>query len=292
MSEKIGKHIAIYGKGGIGKSTTTSNLSAALAEAGYRVIQIGCDPKSDSTNTLRGNNYLPTVLDSLREGNKIHLEDISVKGFGGVLCIESGGPVPGVGCAGRGINAAVSLLQELNLFEEFKPDYVLYDVLGDVVCGGFAVPIRDGITDRAYVVSSSDFMAIYAANNLFKAINKYAPSGGAKLGGVIANSITQGYAKEIVDDFTSRTGTTVAGYVERSIVVQQSELYGKTVIEANPTSKQADIYRNLAKHIAENEDLVVPNPLSSTELRDWARDWGDKIYNLKADAAGPVAAQA
>lgn len=283
MAEKIGKHIAIYGKGGIGKSTTTSNISAALAEAGYRVIQIGCDPKSDSTNTLRGNNYLPTVLDSLREGNKIHLEDISVEGFGGVLCIESGGPVPGVGCAGRGINAAVSLLQELKLFEEFKPDYVLYDVLGDVVCGGFAVPIRDGITDRAYVVSSSDFMAIYAANNLFKAINKYAPSGGARLGGVIANSITKGYAKEIVDDFTSRTGTTVAGYVERSLVVQQSELYGKTVIEANPTSGQADIYRKLAKYIAENENLVVPNPLSSTELRDWARDWGDKIYSIKND---------
>ena len=281
MAEKIGKHIAIYGKGGIGKSTTTSNISAALAEAGYKVIQIGCDPKSDSTNTLRGNNYLPTVLDSLREGNKIHLDDISVKGFNGVLCIESGGPVPGVGCAGRGINAAVSLLQELNLFEEYQPDYVLYDVLGDVVCGGFAVPIRDGITDRAYVVSSSDFMAIYAANNLFRAINKYVPSGGAKLGGVIANSIVHGYSKEIVDDFTSRTGTSIAGYVERSIVVQQSELYGKTVIEANPTSKQADIYRGLAKYIAENEDLVVPNPLGASELRDWARDWGDKIYDLE-----------
>lgn len=282
MANKIGKHIAIYGKGGIGKSTTTSNISAALAEAGYRVIQIGCDPKSDSTNTLRGNNYLPTVLDSLREGNKIYLDDISVSGFKGVLCIESGGPVPGVGCAGRGINAAVNLLQELNLFEEFKPDYVLYDVLGDVVCGGFAVPIRDGITDRAYVVSSSDFMAIYAANNLFKAINKYAPSGGAKLGGVIANSITAGYSKSIVDDFTSRTGTTVAGYVNRSIVVQQSELYGKTVIEANPASEQADIYRNLAKYISENENLVVPNPLSASELRDWAREWGDKIYNLES----------
>lgn len=281
MANKIGKHIAIYGKGGIGKSTTTSNISAALAEAGYRVIQIGCDPKSDSTNTLRGNNYLPTVLDSLREGNKIHLDDISVTGFKGVLCIESGGPVPGVGCAGRGINAAVSLLQELNLFEEFKPDYVLYDVLGDVVCGGFAVPIRDGITDRAYVVSSSDFMAIYAANNLFKAINKYAPSGGAKLGGVIGNSITAGYSKEIIEDFTNKTGTKVAGYVNRSIVVQQSELYGKTVIEANPQSEQADIYRNLAKHIAENEDLVVPNPLGVSELRDWAREWGDKIYNLE-----------
>lgn len=281
MAEKIGKHIAIYGKGGIGKSTTTSNISAALAEAGYRVIQIGCDPKSDSTNTLRGNNYLPTVLDSLREGNKIHLDDISIKGFGGVLCIESGGPVPGVGCAGRGINAAVSLLQELNLFEEFKPDYVLYDVLGDVVCGGFAVPIRDGITDRAYVVSSSDFMALYAANNLFKAINKYAPTGGAKLGGVIANSMKPGYHKEIVNDFVKRTGTSIAGYVSRSIDVQQSELYGKTVIEAKPNSEQADIYRNLAKYIAENENLVVPNPLGQSELRDWAREWGDRIYDIE-----------
>jgi len=286
MAQKIGKHIAIYGKGGIGKSTTTSNISAALAEAGYRVIQIGCDPKSDSTNTLRGNNYLPTVLDSLREGNKIHLDDISVKGFGGVLCIESGGPVPGVGCAGRGINAAVNLLQELNLFEEFKPDYVLYDVLGDVVCGGFAVPIRDGITDRAYVVSSSDFMALYAANNLFKAINKYAPTGGAKLGGVIANSMKPGYHREIVDDFVARTGTSVAGYVERSIDVQQSELYGKTVIEAKPKSAQADIYRKLAKYIAENENLVVPNPLGATELRDWAREWGDRIYDIESGVVG------
>ena len=286
MGKKIGKHIAIYGKGGIGKSTTTSNISAALAEAGYKVVQIGCDPKSDSTNTLRGNNYLPTVLDSLREGNKIHLDDISLKGFGGVLCIESGGPVPGVGCAGRGINAAVNVLQELRLFEEFKPDYVLYDVLGDVVCGGFAVPIRDGITDRAYVVSSSDFMALYAANNLFKAINKYAPTGGAKLGGVIANSMKPGYHREIVDDFVTKTGTSIAGYVNRSLDVQQSELYGKTVIEAKPDSAQADIYRNLAKYIAENENLVVPNPLGAAELRDWARSWGDRIYDIENGVVG------
>ena len=286
MAEKIGKHIAIYGKGGIGKSTTTSNISAALAEAGYRVIQIGCDPKSDSTNTLRGNNYLPTVLDSLREGNKIHLDDISVKGFSGVLCIESGGPVPGVGCAGRGINAAVTLLQELHLFEEFKPDFVLYDVLGDVVCGGFAVPIRDGITDRAYVVSSSDFMALYAANNLFKAINKYAPSGGAKLGGVIANSMKPGYHREIVEDFVQKTGTSIAGYVNRSIDVQQSELYGKTVIEAKPKSAQADIYRELAKYIAGNEDLVIPNPMGVAELKEWARTWGDRIYDIENGVVG------
>lgn len=290
MAEQYGTHIAIYGKGGIGKSTTTSNISAALAEAGYKVIQIGCDPKSDSTNTLRGNTYLPTVLDSLREGNKVHLSDISAEGFQGVLCIESGGPVPGVGCAGRGINAAVSLLQELNLFEEFKPDFVLYDVLGDVVCGGFAVPIRDGITDRAYVVSSSDFMAIYAANNLFKAINKYAPTGGAKLGGIIANSVQQEFSREIIDDFTQRTGTRAVGYVPRSLDVAQSELYGKTVIEAKPESKQADVYRALADTIAKNEDLVVPNPLGATELRDWAREWGDRIYNARTGIVGELEA--
>lgn len=277
---KIAKHIAIYGKGGIGKSTTTSNISAALAETGYRVIQIGCDPKSDSTNTLRGGDYLPTVVDSLRESSRVKLQDISAVGFKDVLCIEAGGPVPGVGCAGRGINAAVSLLQELNVFEEFEADFVLYDVLGDVVCGGFAVPIRDGITDRAYVVSSSDFMAIYAANNLFKAINKYAPSGGAKLGGVIGNSIAAAYSQNLIEDFTGKTGTTIAGFVPRSPVVAQSELYGKTVIEANPHSEQADVYRRLARYVAENEELVVPNPLNVTELRDWARGWGDSIMSF------------
>ncbi|MDR1425224.1 MAG: AAA family ATPase [Azoarcus sp.] len=287
----VGKHIALYGKGGIGKSTTTSNISAALAEAGYRVIQIGCDPKSDSTNTLRGNHYLPTVLDSVRGGNKVRLEDISATGFKGILCIESGGPVPGVGCAGRGINAAVTLLQELHLFEEFKPDFVLYDVLGDVVCGGFAVPIRDGITDRAYVVTSSDFMAIYAANNLFKAVNKYAPTGGAKLGGIIGNGLSAGYSNAIIDDFASRTGVSVAGYVPRSLMVSQSELYGKTVIEANPKSEHADIYRALAKHIADNDDLVIPQPLGTNDLRDWARDWGDRVFNLEnSGGAARVAA--
>jgi nitrogenase iron protein NifH len=281
MANQIGKHIAIYGKGGIGKSTTTSNISAALAEAGYKVIQIGCDPKSDSTSVLRGNDYLPTVLDSMRDGGKVHLDDVSRSGFGGVLCIESGGPVPGVGCAGRGINAAVTLLQELKLFEEFKPDFVLYDVLGDVVCGGFAVPIRDGITDRAYVVSSSDFMAIYAANNLFKAINKYAPTGGAKLGGIIGNGLSAGYSQSIIDDFAKKTGTRAVGYISRSLTVSQSELYGKTVIEANPDSEHAKLYRTLAKTVAENENLVIPNPLATTDLRSWAREWGDKVFNLE-----------
>lgn len=271
------QQIAIYGKGGIGKSTTTSNIAAALAESGLKVVQIGCDPKSDSTNTLRGGNYLPTVLDSTRDGSKVHLSDISAVGFKGILCVEAGGPVPGVGCAGRGINAAVSLLHELHLFEEFKPDVVLYDVLGDVVCGGFAVPIREGLTDRVYVVSSSDFMAIYAANNLFKAINKYAPSGGAKLGGIIANGLSAPYSRALVDDFAHQTGTRAVQYIPRSLTVSQAELYGQTVIEASPKSAHADLYRALAKRVYEDTDPGTPNPLNVTELREWARKWGDSI---------------
>jgi nitrogenase iron protein NifH len=290
MSEKIGNHIAIYGKGGIGKSTTTSNIAAALAEAGHRVIQIGCDPKSDSTTILRGGNDLPTVLDTLREQSKVKIEDISAVGFGGVLCIEAGGPVPGVGCAGRGINAAVELLQDLRVFDAYKPDYVLYDVLGDVVCGGFAVPIRDGIADRAFVVTSSDFMAVFAANNLFKAINKYAPSGGARLGGVIANSILAPYATSLIDDFTEQTGTRVVGYVPRSLTVAQSELYGQTVIEAAPQSDQAQVYRNLARFIVENEETVIPKPLNGPELKKWAREWGDRIFEVEAGVVHEMAA--
>lgn len=282
MSDKKPKHIAIYGKGGIGKSTTTSNIAAALAEAGHRVIQIGCDPKSDSTTILRGGNDLPTVLDTLRESSKVKLEDVSAVGFKGVLCIEAGGPVPGVGCAGRGINAAVELLRDLRLFEEYRPDYVLYDVLGDVVCGGFAVPIRDGLAERAYVVTSSDFMAIFAANNLFKAISKYAPSGGAKLGGMIANSIQAPYAASLIGNFADRTGTRVIGQVPRSMTVAQSELYGQTVIEAAPESNQATVYRNLARFIVENEDATIPKPLNGPELKGWAREWGDRIFETEA----------
>ena len=278
MSDIQGKHIAIYGKGGIGKSTTTSNISAALATAGHRVIQVGCDPKSDSTNILRGGEELPTVLDSLRGHGKPRLEDISALGFAGVLCIEAGGPVPGVGCAGRGISAAVDLLHELRVFETFKPDFVLYDVLGDVVCGGFAVPIRDSIAERAFVVTSSDFMAIFAANNLFKAINKYAPSGGARLGGIIANSVQQPHARPLIDDFARRTGTRTVGYVPRSLTVTQSELYGRTVIEAAPDTAQAQVYRDLARLIAEDEESVIPAPLNGPDLKVWAKEWGDRIF--------------
>src|SRR5512136_2425387 len=243
------KTIAIYGKGGIGKSTTTSNISAALSVAGYKVMQIGCDPKSDSTNTLRGGQYIPTILDTLREKKSVKPEEVIFEGFNGLYCVEAGGPAPGVGCAGRGIITAVELLKQQKVFEELALDFVIYDVLCDVVCRGFTVPIREGIAEHVFTVSSADFMAIYAANNLFTGIKKYSNNGGALLGGVIANSINTGYAKEIIDDFVAQTQTQVVEYIPRSVTVTQSELQGKTTIEAFPDSEQAKIYKHLAEKI-------------------------------------------
>ncbi|MDR2530463.1 MAG: nitrogenase iron protein [Oscillospiraceae bacterium] len=281
MAKEI-KQIAIYGKGGIGKSTTTSNLSAALSRLGFKVMQFGCDPKSDSTNTLRGGTYIPTVLDTLREKGKVKAAEVIFEGYNGIYCVEAGGPQPGVGCAGRGIITAVELFKQQRAFEELDLDFVIYDVLGDVVCGGFAVPIREGIAKHVFTVSSGDFMSIYASNNLFKGIKKYSNSGGALLGGVIANSINQGYSREIVNDFVERTKTQVIQYVPRSITVTQSELKGKTVIEAAPDSDQARVYTQLAERMAAHEDSKTPEPLELDALRNWAADWSDRILEIES----------
>jgi nitrogenase iron protein NifH len=284
------KQIAIYGKGGIGKSTTSSNLSAALSKLGYRVMQVGCDPKSDSTNTLRGGQYIPTVLDTLRETGKVRAEEIVFEGFGGVSCVEAGGPAPGVGCAGRGIITAVEQLKQLRVFDDLKIDVVIYDVLGDVVCGGFAVPIREGIAKHVFTVTSSDFMAIYAANNLFAGIQKYSASGGALLGGVIANSIRADYTKSIVDDFAGRTKTSIIEYVPRSVAVTQAELQGKTVIEAAPDSKQAQVYLSLARKVADHTESKTPAPLSTSALREWAAQWATELLKVETgEVADPAA---
>lgn len=288
MAKKI-KQIAIYGKGGIGKSTTTSNISAALSTAGYKVMQFGCDPKSDSTNTLRDGKYIPTVLDTLREKNVVKAHEVIYEGFNGIYCVEAGGPAPGVGCAGRGIITAVQLFRQQKVFEELDLDYVIYDVLGDVVCGGFAVPVREGIAEHVFTVSSADFMAVYAANNLFKGIQKYSKTGGALLGGVIANSINAPYSKEIIDDFVKQTNTQVVEYIPRSVTVTQSELLGKTTIEAAPDSKQAGVYRSLAQKIADHTESKVPTPLEISELRSWASKWGDYLLQMETGVVRPDA---
>jgi len=285
MAKKL-KQIAIYGKGGIGKSTTTSNITGALAEMGYKVMQFGCDPKADSTNTLRGGTYIPTVLDLLRERGGFDVHEAIFEGYHGVYCVEAGGPAPGVGCAGRGITTAVSLFKQQRIFEELELDYVIYDVLGDVVCGGFAVPIREGIAEHVFTVTSSDFMSIYAANNLFKGIQKYSKTGGALLGGVIANSVNSPFQKRILDDFAARTKTQVMEYIPRSITVTQSELKGKTTIEAQPQSAQADIYRALAKRIDAHTQSAVPFPLEPQELREWADRWADLLVRIEAGEVG------
>jgi nitrogenase iron protein NifH len=280
MGKKL-KQIAIYGKGGIGKSTTTSNLSAALAEMGLRVMQFGCDPKSDSTNTLRDGKFIPTVLDTLREQSAVKARDVIFEGFNGTYCVEAGGPAPGVGCAGRGIITAVELFKQQKVFEDLDLDVVIFDVLGDVVCGGFAVPIREGIAEHVFTVSSSDFMSIYASNNLFKGISKYSNSGGALLGGVIANSMGPPYSREIINDFVSRTGTAVVEYIPRSVTVTQSELQGKTTIEAAPQSAQAEVYRSLARKIAAHDTSKNPSPLEAADLRGWAALWADRLLALE-----------
>jgi len=280
MAKKT-KQIAIYGKGGIGKSTTTSNISAALVEAGYKVMQFGCDPKADSTNTLRGGDYIPSVLDLLRQNARVDAHEAIFQGFGGVYCVEAGGPQPGVGCAGRGIISAVELLKQQDIFEELDLDYVIFDVLGDVVCGGFAVPVREGIAEHVFTVSSSDFMAIYAANNLFKGIQTYSNKGGALLGGVIANSINTDFHRQIIEDFVARTQTQVVEYVPRSLTVTQAELQGKTTIEAAPQSEQAEVYRRLARRIADHTESKVPTPLNQQELRDWSAGWADHLIEIE-----------
>ena len=243
--------LAVYGKGGIGKSTTVCNLSVALAEMGLTVMQIGCDPKADSTVSLLGGKRAPTVLDLVREkGAALTLEDLVTPGYKGILCVEAGGPTPGLGCAGRGITAALEKLREKGAFARYQPDAVLYDVLGDVVCGGFSVPMRGGYADKVFVVTSGENMAIYAAANIAMAVENFRDRGYASLGGVILNRRNVKNEEEKVREFAEEIGAPIVGTLDRSDTVQAAEELGKTVLEAFPDSPMAGQYRALATAVA------------------------------------------
>ncbi len=239
------KKIAVYGKGGIGKSTTVSNISIALARMGLKVMQIGCDPKSDSTRNITGGIKIPTILDALRYKSGITLEDIVITGDQGVLCVEAGGPVPGVGCAGRGIITAFEKLAELNAYEIFKPDIILYDVLGDVVCGGFAMPIRGGYADEICIVTSGEMMSLYAASNIACAVKSFGKRGYASLRGLIVNAKNIENELEQVKKAADELDTTVMYHIKRDPIIQEAENLGKTVVEAFPGSLMAKAYMEL-----------------------------------------------
>jgi nitrogenase iron protein NifH len=241
------KKLAVYGKGGIGKSTTTGNLAAALADRGLRVLQIGCDPKADSTRSLTGGVCIPTVLDLLRMRREVKLDELVVKGACGVLCVEAGGPLPGVGCAGRGIITAFEKLEELDAYAVYEPDIVLYDVLGDVVCGGFTQPIRQGYADEVCIVSSGEMMSLYAASNIATAVRNFSKLGYAALRGIILNAKGIENEDALVDKAAREIGTDVIYRLPRHPDIQRAEALGKTVVEAYPASEMTTHYRTLAK---------------------------------------------
>ncbi len=294
------RQIAFYGKGGIGKSTISSNLAAAYAESGHKVMVVGCDPKADCTRNLRGDVDIPTVLDVLREkggakmelaeiigGKKIDVDEIVYEGYKRVLCVEAGGPEPAVGCAGRGIIVAVDLLKRLGVYEE-DLDLIIYDVLGDVVCGGFGMPLRQGLADNVFIVTSADYLAIYAANNICKGIERHAGRKGSPLGGIVYNVRGAIDDPELVGEFAGGVGSEVVGAIPNDPLIAASELYGKTVIEYMPDSPIADRFRELAGVILENGGGVTPQPLSKEKLAELARRIREKTREA-ADKAGDTA---
>jgi len=281
------RQVAIYGKGGIGKSTTTQNLVAGLAEAGKKVLIVGCDPKADSTRLILNAKAQTTVMDLARDYGgveELELDEVLMTGFKGIRCTESGGPEPGVGCAGRGVITAINFLEENGAYTD-DLDFVFYDVLGDVVCGGFAMPMREKKAQEIYIVTSGEMMAMYAANNICKGIVKYAVSGGIRLGGLICNSRKVDKEYELIAALADKLGTHLIHFVPRDNVVQRAELKRKTVIEHEPDCNQANEYRELARKISENKNLVIPTPMTMDELEELLITYGFMDAEEEAAAA-------
>ncbi|GAB6966726.1 nitrogenase iron protein [Komagataeibacter kakiaceti JCM 25156] len=270
------RQIAFYGKGGIGKSTTSQNTLAALVEMGQKILIVGCDPKADSTRLILNAKAQDTVLSLAAEAGSVEdleLEDVLKLGYKGIKCVESGGPEPGVGCAGRGVITSINFLEENGAYDDV--DYVSYDVLGDVVCGGFAMPIRENKAQEIYIVMSGEMMALYAANNIAKGILKYAHSGGVRLGGLICNERQTDREYDLADALAKRLNSKLVHFVPRDNIVQHAELRRQTVIQYAPDSKQAAEYRTLAEKVHANSGQgTVPTPITMEELEDMLLEFG------------------
>jgi len=270
------RQIAFYGKGGIGKSTTCQNTLAALAEQGQKILIVGCDPKADSTRLILHAKAQNSVLSLAAEAGSIEdleLQDVLKVGYREIRCVESGGPEPGVGCAGRGVITSINFLEENGAYEGV--DYVAYDVLGDVVCGGFAMPIRENKAQEIYIVMSGEMMALYAANNISKGILKYASSGSVRLGGLICNSRQTDKEIELAEALAVRLNTKLIHFVPRDNIVQHAELRRMTVLEYAPQSKQAEEYRQLARKIHLNKGKgTIPTPITMEELEEMLMEFG------------------
>jgi len=270
------RQCAIYGKGGIGKSTTTQNLVAAMAELGKKVMIVGCDPKADSTRLILHSKAQNTIMEMAAEAGTVEdleLEDVLKTGYGDIKCVESGGPEPGVGCAGRGVITAINFLEEEGAYED-DTDFVFYDVLGDVVCGGFAMPIRENKAQEIYIVVSGEMMAMYAANNICKGIVKYANSGSVRLAGLICNSRNTDKEDELIVALAEAIGTQMIHFIPRDNAVQRAEIRRMTVIEYDPNAAQADQYRQLARKVIDNKMLVIPEPITMDQLEALLMDFG------------------
>lgn len=270
------RKIAIYGKGGIGKSTTQQNTAAAMAHYfGKKVMIHGCDPKADSTRLILGIKMQETIMDTLRElgEDEVTLDKVMKIGFGGVKCVESGGPEPGVGCAGRGVITAINLMEENGAYED-DADFVFFDVLGDVVCGGFAMPVREGKAQEIYIVASGEMMALYAANNICRGMVKYAEQSGVRLGGIICNSRKVDGERELLEEFCEKIGTQMIHFVPRDNIVQKAEFNRKTVVEFDENCNQALEYKALAEKMINNDMFVIPKPMSMDELEQLVVKYG------------------
>ncbi|MBC7961335.1 MAG: AAA family ATPase [Steroidobacteraceae bacterium] len=280
------EQIVFYGKGGVGKSTLISNISAAMVEAGFKVMQVGCDPKADSCSILNGGFPIPTVSDRLRKNGSFRIADEIHQGFKGINCIELGDPGNGDSGAFLEIQKIFDLIEQGRLFEETKPDYALYDVSGEHSFAEYHEPIRQLGARLVYVVTTADFMSLSAANTIYATLERLGESQvPIPFGGLIPNGISNSFEESLISDFAKHTRTNTLGRVPRSLVVRQCELYGKTVIEAAPLSNQSYYYRRLANQIVDQSNSLKiknqPQALTGDGLRSWAREWADRLYVME-----------